>query len=98
MTNLEGSLYTGVFAVFDGRTLEIFGDQVNDGRVGDTIRLHVAQIAGLDMHPVVGGPKNGPPSLTWIRHDGKTFPLTAVDEACSPFAQELIQAVGAAPR
>jgi hypothetical protein len=93
MDVLEGWLSTGVFAVFDGRTLELYGDHVNDGRVGDTIRLHVRQIAGLDIGPTAGGPANGPPSLTWSRRDGKAFPLAVVNQDCAAFAQELIQAV-----
>ena len=93
MDVLEGWLSAGVYAVFDGRTLELYGDSVNDGRVGDTIRLHVRQIAGLGIGPAAGGPANGPPSLTWNRRDGKAFPLAVVDQDRAAFAQELIQAV-----
>jgi hypothetical protein len=45
------------------------------------------------MAPAAGGPANGPPSLTWIRRDGKAFPLAAVDQECAAFASELIQSV-----
>ena len=96
MSVLEGWLNAGVFVVFDGRTVEIFGDQVFDGRVGSTIRLHVAQIADLDLRPAAGGPRNAPPSLTWVRRDGTAFPLALVGEDGTAFAQELIDAVQAA--
>lgn len=93
MDVLEGWLNTGVYAVFDGRTLEIYSDQVYEGRVGATIRLHVTQIAGLDARPAAGGPTNGPPSLTWVRADGKAFPLAVVGPDHRAFAEELIRAV-----
>jgi hypothetical protein len=96
MDVLDGWLNAGAFAAFDGRTLEIYGDQISDGRVGDSIRLHVVQIARLELGPAAGGPKNGPPSLTWVRRDGKAFPLAIVSDDCAPFAQELMQSVHAA--
>ncbi len=93
---VEGWLEQGVFARFDQPVLEIFLDNLFEGRAGVSTRLHLAQIARLDIGPDTTLFSSGGLALSWTRHDGHTFVLSAVHPQCRPFAEALVTAVATA--